>query len=239
MKIRNRFLFLTLAVTTTAILGGTLIFSHMMRNIEEQDLHKRILTNNELIQRTLETPLWRLDVDQVRRVCSTFHSNAELTKIELLDVPDVITPQIYEHSDEFTRADQLIVHRIAIHHEDTLVGTLQLTYTTAHIERKLLGVRMIMVGVAVGVSILLTALFGRLSVSITAPIDRLIYALRRVDNGNYSDPLRMEGHGEFRALESYFNNMLSTLRSNEEQQRSFVQQIKNKNEELELAMRVR
>ncbi len=238
MKIRDRFLATSLAITLVVLTCATLALDLRLKSQELSRLRERIHLNNDLLQEVLASPVHETDEEQVRKICTAFFSDPELISLGLAGVPEPMRVSLAK-DDLPGHAGERLEFTVPLAWEGRPVGELRLVYSTSLIEEKLANLRRAMILVAILISLFLILIFARLSEIITAPIATLGYALRRVNHGDFTQPLQLKGHGEFQELESHFNHMVASLRENEVRQKAHTAEMEAKNHDLEEEMRYR
>jgi len=85
----------------------------------------------------------------------------------------------------------------------------------------------------VGAAILILVLGGVTTRSIVQPLARLSGAVENIRKGDYSQELRINKTDEIGRLEASFNSMTNQLQNNKRLQQEFIEQLEQKNSELE------
>ena len=84
-----------------------------------------------------------------------------------------------------------------------------------------------------GTALLILVLGGATTQSIVQPLARLSGAIENVRKGDYSQELRINKTDEVGRLEASFNSMADQLQENKRLQQEFIEQLEQKNTELE------
>ncbi len=84
-----------------------------------------------------------------------------------------------------------------------------------------------------GVAIVVIVIGVSLGNSITRPLERLLKGIARIRQGDYRKRLRTVGKDELAELARSFNEMASRLDENEQLRQEFIEQLEQKNAELE------
>ena len=85
----------------------------------------------------------------------------------------------------------------------------------------------------IGVAIVVIVVGASMSKSITGPLERMSRGFARVQQGDYGQRLHAAGEDELASLIQSFNDMASRLDENEQVRRDFIEQLEQKNAELE------
>lgn len=232
MKIQNRFLLTSLAVTLIVLTACSFAFLSQLKRSELRKLEDKILQTSSVMAEVLVEPVWLVDDDQVQRIIEAYFEQPELIRVALTGVPDSLLVTLGK-SDTGIAGGKHIMQEMVITRDSDQLGVLELEFTTSQIEETILQLRSWLIVVAMLISLVLIGIFGRLSAAITTPIERLIAAFRKVDQGELDTTLKMEGHGEFQALEQYFNNMLTSLRDNKKRDALHREEIEQKHKDLQ------
>lgn len=230
MKIRSK-IFLYIIIPTTAVFY--LLTSYILKDEEEAKkkvLKSKIESTNKIVEYVVTEPLWNYDIETLKSNINSFFSQPEIAKIQLREDDGRILVNKIRNEN---KPD--ISYQIAIIKSDAKIGTVEIGYSFEYINKEIRNTKIklyIFIG-AVFIIILITTFI--ISKIIYYPINKTVEGMKKVDEGNFNYRLNLEKNDEFKNVEIYFNKMIESLKKSSFENKRYLQEITEKNDELEAA----
>ncbi len=228
MKIRNKIFFYIIIPTFVIfyILASFIIKDEEIS--KKNNLRNKISSINEIIQYVVTEPLWNYDIETLRTNIDSFFSQPEIVKITLREEDgrklidkSIGTPDIN--------------HEFAIKKAGTKIGQIEIGYTYKYINKEIERMKAKLYIFIIIVMVIIFAMVTLISKIIYFPINRTVEGLKKVDEGNFNHRLKLEKNDEFKSIEVYFNKMIESLKGSSLENKRYLQEITEKNAELEAA----
>ncbi|MBS1114610.1 MAG: sensor hybrid histidine kinase [Nitrospirae bacterium] len=233
MSIRTRIIMAAMLVAATA----SIIYAFYFMNKERKDaltkLHATIEVNERLLNVVTAGPLYDGNIEQLDATLGSFFANNDIVRIELTE---------YNGSIRMSRArtpaaiGQTVNSRVLITRMTDELGEINITYSTARIEQRLLQSRYQIILFS-GVLVLgLSGVIYLVARGLTGPIDRLTDAARAMADGNLDREIDTSGVQELQSLGQSFIRMRDAIREKMDDLANQNEALKESEERLRMAL---
>lgn len=229
MKIRNK-IFLYIIIPTIFIFY--VLASFIVKdeeNAKKEALRNKINSINEIITYVVTEPLWNYDLETLRNNIKSFFSQPEIVRIVLTEDDG----RIIVNKGLGIKPD--VNHKFAIKKGDTQIGQIEIGYTYHYINKEIARMKIklyLFIGIVMIIIFLMAVIVSKI---IYHPINKTVEGLKKIDEGNFNHRLRLNKNDEFKSIETYFNKMIDTLKNSNFENKKYLQEITEKNDELEAA----
>jgi PAS domain S-box-containing protein len=210
MKIRTRILAAALAVTAAAnVIYGAYALDRERREARER-LQSTMQETNQLLRSVIAGPLYDGNVEQLRSDLDSFFLNPDIVRIRLKENRgDIEITRIRETAGT---PGERIAERMPIVRGIDELGHIEVTYTTANIERQLAKSRNELVLFSTLLVAGLALVIYLAARGLTRPIDRLTAAVRSMARGDPDPHVELSGAEEVVVLGEGFVQMREAIR---------------------------
>lgn len=230
MKIRSKiFLYIIIPTTIVFYLLSSYILKHEEMSKKEA-LKSKIESTNKIVEYVVTEPLWNYDLETLKSNINSFFSQPEIAKIQLKEDDGRILVDKRRGENEPD-----ISYQIAIIKADSKIGSVEIGYTFEFINKEIMNTRLklyIFIGMVFVIILIATTIISKI---IYYPINKTVEGMKRVDEGNFNYRLNLEKNDEFKSIEIYFNKMIESLKKSSFENKRYLQEITEKNDELEAA----
>jgi PAS domain S-box-containing protein len=159
----------------------------------------------------LRLPLWNVDQDWISSICSTFSKNEVVSLLRVASEEGEILFSMVNESEP-----SLIVNKKPVYHNEVLVGTVELGFTTRLYQetnfqmffRSMLPMLFVVLGLMIANSLLFSRLVGR-------PLNHLMTRIEGISAGNYNELDSHFEHSEIARILDKFNYMANRVKERE------------------------
>lgn len=210
MNLRQRVLVATLAVVALANVTTLLYFLDREREAAVALLHARVAEDTQLLSVVTAGPLYDGNLAELNVILDMLFSNPDVVTVRL----DEARGDIALRRDRPTAAGrgEHIDRAAPVRRGPDTLGSVQLSYSTASIERRLAESRNAMVALSLVLMAVLGLLAYALARQLTQPIEQLTDAARAMAGGDLQRDVVAEGAPELHVLGESFISLRDAVR---------------------------
>ena len=193
MQIQNKFFLYTAGAAILVIVLCSLHMLNGARAGEEDRLFHKTLATENLLSAVVLQPLGNEDWKRVRDHARLVFEDREVLAVRLWQPDDELRVDLRKEPDGAPNVVRSFIIRLGSTH----LADAEFVFTKARIEQKLYGLRMTMVYLASLITLVLAFAYSAIARAFWRPFNRIIQAMRQVDEGDYTVRVDMGTRDEY------------------------------------------
>ncbi|MDX1824722.1 MAG: PAS domain S-box protein, partial [Thiohalomonadales bacterium] len=228
MRIRTRIIGSALIVVVIVNIIHIVVYLDKSRNDAIDRLQTHIVETKGLLRVVTAGPLYDGNLEQLNTDLDSFFLNPDIVEVNLREYRGDIV--ISRKRPIKPGLGELIREKVIITRGIDELGEINVTYTTANIEKALLQTRNEMIFFSLLLMLGLSVVIFQVATRLTSPIDRFTEAARAMANGKLDQNIETHGARELRILGQSFIRMRDAIR---EKIADLAEKNKQLNEEIQ------
>jgi len=184
-------------------------------------MKNEIESTAKMVQSITSIPFRDVAIGQINEIFESLLNYEDIVKVSILEdstVPAISLPKNYI-DDQYAKIKDTIrvMSKVGGGKEiESLVGVVEVVYSTAKINQKLIDVRNIFWFFAFTVLCIFALLYSQVANFLAKPINTIVSSLQKIDDGNFKHRLKLQNQQEFNQIQYHFNKMVDSIRDGKE-----------------------
>jgi two-component system, sensor histidine kinase and response regulator len=226
MKIGKK-LNLTIVVIILSFNIAVVILSiNLLLKSEKKRLNIEIENLEQLLQNTLELPLYQYDEKITLNILNSIFNNDSISKIEM---KEYYPGRNYEKTKKYYNKKEDILKRIDIKNKIETVGTVEISFSKSSLNARVEKISLIYV-IATIILLIIVILWGILfSRKITRPIIDTVEVIKEFQEGNYLNRVKIISNDEIKDIGIAINKLVDKIEEELKNRRIQNEKLENAN----------
>jgi len=231
LKIKYRILLFVFLPSFIIFFSLATFFLWKENNKDVLIFQQRITKISNLAVNTLKKSLVNNDEELSISNATVFFSDDTIHQLILFNCEDKVI--FNKKKKQPYKKNDIIVHRLLVKDSDKILGKIIIEYNKKQINDnyKKLKSQVFTFIFIIFLTLFISMIF--ISKIIYTPIDKLISSFKKIELGEYTHRIDFSKNHDFKIVEEYFNNMIENLEKTFYENKKFINDIHEKNSEIE------
>ena len=175
---------------------------------ENKKLNSEVQNIKQLMQNTLELPLYQYDEKIIVNILDSIFKNENISKIKMVNY---YPGKNYEKTKKYYIPQKDIIKIVDIENSNEIIGSVEIVYSNFYIEKRINNIAFIFIFSTI-VLILIVVIWGAIfSKKITRPIIDTVKEIKKFQEGDYSTRVKVKSNDEIKEIGDSINILVDKI----------------------------